>query len=533
MKFVLYGLPCAGKTTLLNGINIPVIHGSTELNKLSGGQFSNLSEEDKNKIRIKYAENLFKRNDNFISDGHYSFENDIVFTEADGELYDVFIYLFCKPDIIMERLKHSSKNSQYSRLSANHILKWQNFEIEGLRKECHKRNKDFYVVNDISSFEFQRFIDKLLDGFSSYRLAENVIEQIKKIYPAPCSINICDGDKTIIIDDSFRICTDDYVTLAYDGNFYTGWQSLKFTAEVQELTYRLEMLNNIRLNKMIYSRIANQNYIILSSGIKLIWDKLSEKLDIENIIADTLISADTKYFVVKLLRKQGYDVTAYGDGKNDLYMLREASKGYLFIGEHISRSLENTDLSGIELIYSKEPYILNGIRNDLSEEIAICKSSSGINGAKLAASHFRLGQLLGEHIKRFVPNRNAAVLILERGGRFFGDGLYTNFGGIFYSFNPKTDSLPKINESIVLIVDSVINTGKSMISLAERILSNNPKTEIFIVTNVIQCNALKILSDYKIFAVRVSDNSYIGKKQSLQIGGEGPDTADRLFNYIK
>ncbi len=61
---------------------------------------------------------------------------------------------------------------------------------------------------------------------------------------------------------------------------------------------------------------------------------------------------------------------------------------------------------------------------------------------------------------------------------------------------------------------------------------SNPETEIFIATNVIQEKAMEYLKEYKVFAVRISSNSFIGNRQAKQHHGKGPDTADRLFNYI-
>ena len=180
IKYVLYGLPCAGKTTLLNGISIPVIHGSMELNKMASGSFSKLPDEEKLRLRIRYAEQLSNRNDSFISDGHYSFLENIVFTESDGDLYDVFIYLYCEPKIISERLKSSTKNEQFAKLSNEHIRKWQDFEIESLRSECHKRNKDFYVVHDVTSAGFQEFIDKIENSYRSYVIAQSIVCKIMK-----------------------------------------------------------------------------------------------------------------------------------------------------------------------------------------------------------------------------------------------------------------------------------------------------------------------------------------------------------------
>lgn len=532
MKFSLYGMPCAGKTTIMKGLRIPVIHGSAELNKMASGSFSDLSEAEKNALRIKYAEQLSERKDSFISDGHYSFLYDVVFTDSDAKLYDVFIYLYCEPKMICERLRNSPKNTRFSAFSAERIKKWQDFEIESLRSECHRINKDFYVVSNISADELQSFIDRIENGFSSYALAENIVSQIKSIYPEPCELHICDGDKTIIFQDSFRACTDNYVTHAFDGNFYTGYQSLKFSLEIADLSYDFDMLRTISLNDMVFSKIADKNYVVLSSGVAVLWEQLSKLLGIKNIIADTLISADTKYFVVKLLQEQGYIITAYGDGKNDLYMLKKADKGFLVIGAYLSSSLREADLSGIKLLYDRAPYILENVCSDIADNIAICKSTSDINGSRLADVHIQLGKRLGEAIGELVPNTDTAVIVLERGGRFFGDGLYTGFGGTFYSYDPKTNDMPSITQSAAVIIDSVINTGKSVLSVVNKLKKSNPHTEIYIAANVIQDNALELLRDYKVFTVRTSSNYFVGSRQSTQKDGKGPDTADRLFNYI-
>ena len=61
MRFVLYGLPCAGKTTIFNGLTIQIVHGSTELNRMASGRFSNLPDTEKNALRIRYAEQLKSR----------------------------------------------------------------------------------------------------------------------------------------------------------------------------------------------------------------------------------------------------------------------------------------------------------------------------------------------------------------------------------------------------------------------------------------------------------------------------------------
>ena len=219
--------------------------------------------------------------------------------------------------------------------------------------------------------------------------------------------------------------------------------------------------------------------------------------------------------------------------KIDLYMLREADKGFLYIGKQISRSLKNESLSGLVPIYDHSLVILADEDEEVQADIAICKSNSGISGSRLATAHVRLGEKIGRHIATVFPEKNTSILVLERGGRFFGDGVYMGAGGIFYSMNPKQDDAPVINTERVVIVDSVINTGKSIMRIIDELKNHNPGIDVIIAANVIQNEAVELFKDYLVFATRLSKNSFVGVNQSKQTGKTGPDTADRLFNLIK
>ena len=78
-------MPCAGKSTLMDRItDAKIINGSQELRCICGGSFSELSEEEKHQVRIKYTEYINALNDEVIvSDGHYSFMETVAFTESD------------------------------------------------------------------------------------------------------------------------------------------------------------------------------------------------------------------------------------------------------------------------------------------------------------------------------------------------------------------------------------------------------------------------------------------------------------------
>lgn len=538
MKFALYGMPCAGKTTLINALDsrIHIVNGSAWLNKYTDGNFSRLPENEKVEWRIKYTEYLAGITDeHIISDGHYAFEDTIVFTDADGDIYDVFFYLYCEPEELLARMQVSEKNQKFTNLTVDTISAWQNQEIEGLRLQCHKRNKDFYVIQSgkITESELVEFIDAILSGFSAYQLAIGLVDQIRRWIPHPCELNIVDGDKTFINEDSLQLCSHGFTTTVFDGNFYTGYQSYCFEKETSLLSFQYEELQNCTRNMQVWSRVCNERYVVLSSGLNSLWKRLGTQMNIPYVLASPLISADTKYYVAKILREFGYRVKAYGDSKIDLYLLREADEGYFCLGNRISRSLVDTDVSDLHLLCDPMLYILaEKGDNGIAQDIAICKSSSGIDGSRLAQAHFNLGYQLGCYMKGILPNKNIPVLVLERGGRFFGDGLYIGFGGKLYPHNPKKDVLPTFDSNLILIVDSVINTGESILRLVEKLRKNNPLVKVCLVTNVIQKDALSKLRDCILFAIRVSDNKFVGKRQKKQIGNSGPDTADRLFNLL-
>lgn len=90
-----------------------------------------------------------------------------------------------------------------------------------------------------------------------------------------------------------------------------------------------------------------------------------------------------------------------------------------------------------------------------------------------------------------------------------------------------------INMTRVVIVDSVINTGKSIMRIIDELKNHNPSIDVIIAANVIQNEAVELFKDYLVFATRLSKNSFVGVNQSKQTGKTGPDTADRLFNLIK
>lgn len=160
---------------------------------------------------------------------------------------------------------------------------------------------------------------------------------------------------------------------------------------------------------------------------------------------------------------------------------------------------------------------------EIDDLIRITKSNSGISGPELARAHMELGKLVAEKFAFLEPGDTTVVAVL-RGGIFFAEGIYFALGCKFQLFDPKKDIYQRPKTKYVILVDSVINTGKTIQGLA-----NDENT--YVACCVINEKAVEIFGD-RLFTARVSSNSYIGSNVQKQIGSSGPDTTMRLFNEI-
>ncbi len=350
MRIGLYGMPTAGKSYILDKIDfIKVAAGSRMLREICP-DFDSENEAGRNAARRQLADLLIKT-DTFIMDGHYAFGDEVVFTESDGRLYDVFLYLYISPEVLKRRMEISERNRKYVSFD---IASWQEREIEGLRTYCHENDKDFYVIDNPDENCFDdvtdviEFIRAVVDGYSCVSLADRCVKDILSKSKSDI-ITLMDGDKTITIEDSSNKVFG-YTTHIYDGNFYTGYQSRKQGKEFEQ--YGVDGLTEmpVSLNEKVCKAIDRDTYI-LTSGQERVWAFISKELGVPYYCGAEM-SAETKLYVTKKLQKAGKRVVAYGDGMNDYYMLKQANEGFLVTKQDssISRSLKGKDLEGLKLV---------------------------------------------------------------------------------------------------------------------------------------------------------------------------------------
>lgn len=154
--------------------------------------------------------------------------------------------------------------------------------------------------------------------------------------------------------------------------------------------------------------------------------------------------------------------------------------------------------------------------------ISITKSDSGISGPELARAHMELGKLLAEHMPPLDP-ADTTIVAMMRGGIFFAEGMYFFMGCKLQTFDPKHEEFKRPDTKNIIVVDSVINTGKTILDILT--------PDMYVACCVINEKAVPTF-DRQLYTARVSKNSYVGKEVKKQVGNAGPDTTMRLFNLL-
>lgn len=350
MRIGLYGMPTAGKTHILDRIDfIDVIVGSKLLREYDP-DFDKRDEAGKEKDRKDVARLMMER-ETFIMDGHYAFGDTVAFTEDEGRMYDVYIYLYISPEILRTRMEGSEKNRKFLKYD---LGKWQETEISALRAYCHKNMKDFYVVDNPPANVFDdvsdiiRFIRDIVNGYSCKAYAQRCADYILE-HNSSGRVKLMDGDRTLTVQDSSNAVFG-YTTNLFDGNFYTGYQAWKQKREFKNYTVTESPQVPVDLRKSIFNEVDADTFI-LTSGHEVVWNSIAGSLGVPFFFGPEM-SAETKLYITKLIRNAGKQVKAYGDSMNDYFMLKEADEGYLVAKPdgRLSRSLAGRDTGGLTIV---------------------------------------------------------------------------------------------------------------------------------------------------------------------------------------
>ena len=168
-----------------------------------------------------------------------------------------------------------------------------------------------------------------------------------------------------------------------------------------------------------------------------------------------------------------------------------------------------------------------------------------ISSTELCKIHFEMGKFLAyqildefelteteiKHVQgvktgsELADKNDIVIFALMRAGLYAAEGVRSVFTDSQFFPVAEIDN-KDLENKIIIIVDAVINTGRSIEKAIEHLLKIKPR-KIFVATLIMQKDALIIsekYSDIYFYALRVSENKYVGKG--------GTDTGNRLFNTM-
>ncbi|KAK2026078.1 uracil phosphoribosyltransferase [Colletotrichum zoysiae] len=297
--------------------------------------------------------------------------------------------------------------------------------------------------------------------------------------------------------------------------------------------------------------------------------------------------------VSRLRQHHGLYVWAFGDSPMDLPMLKMADQAVVVVGECQTRSrgmdaalLEAIDEDGLcarqvlvpecstprpdldklplvditsqafirSVTERRRLRVFHATARNAAKLLMTPTRDAAVAGPSLRAAHHQMGRYLATefltsllgveeypiaHVQgrttdgyRLLDEDGTVVVALMRGGEPMALGVGEAFPRSMFLHAGRPEDLDSENlagKKTVLLVDSVVNSGKTIVEFVQQIRKLGSIKRIVVVAGVVQERAvsdvlepLASTADLSLVALRLSGNKYTGKG--------GTDTGNRLFN---
>lgn len=202
------------------------------------------------------------------------------------------------------------------------------------------------------------------------------------------------------------------------------------------------------------------------------------------------------------------------------------------------------------------PRVLHATGKEAAKLLMSPMRDAAMSGPQLRASHRQVGWYLATeylsaamgveeypilHVQghkttghRLLHERQTSIVALMRGGEPLALGISEAFPLAIFVHADSPSSIRRHhvqNQQAIVLVDSVVNTGKTLLRFIERIRHMCPGIRVAVVAGVVQTGAIlqgqplavaMSKHNVQLVALRLSDNKFTGTKTT--------DTGNRLFN---
>ncbi|KAI0141191.1 uracil phosphoribosyltransferase-domain-containing protein [Hypoxylon sp. NC0597] len=542
----------------------------------------------------KVGQEAAESGNTIIITGHLMFwkegdkEGVAVYTQNDLHVYTHILYLDVPAELIATRVREDIRRSRPV-VSIEHLRKWQDTEKRILRQLCYSHGLLFLPLSPDSCL--MKRVSMLIHDFHDYTEERNLCRAKLKLdeiilnrYKQPEVVVVIDGDRTLAAED----------TGALFWGFHRALQDTKSEATKQnplELLFSSPLgysYTAFLQASLLYEETSTASATTMYPEVVLEAEGLLDGMNVLGsgcITKGLIVTPTVKASLVARLRNvHGISVCALGDSPLDLPMLKMADRAIVVVGDEKTRS-KSMDLALLDAIndglqaYQFLPRVCASPRlnttklpviqsldshfiESLSGTIHAARllqtptRNAGIDGHLLRLAHSRVGwylavhhltEILGlqgdliPHVQGHLTDGyklrdedSTLIVALMRGGEPMALGISEAFplAPFLHAFRPGDITNQHITRNLkVVLVDAVINSGKTMTEFVQHIRKINGTIPIIIVAGVVQYKVVsegafaQLLEGCKhlsLVALRFSETAYVGRGAT--------DTGNRLFN---
>ncbi|KAK3641776.1 hypothetical protein LTR56_011103 [Elasticomyces elasticus] len=362
----------------------------------------------------------------------------------------------------------------------------------------------------------------------------------------------------------------------------------EFHARCEEVALQITLSDEIKELLSEAQKHEHIGVVIVTCGLSLVWEKVLRDAELSIPVKGDLVARLQGHHGLRviafgdsemdlpMLKKADQAVVVVGEeehrSKSMDRVLQEAINDGLEVTQAripatASLRLAGTDHQPAEVVLGSKsfidpitkqrmPTILHATDKNVAKLMQTAMRDASIFGPVLREAHRRVGYYLATeyltevlgleecdimHVQgnktkghRLSDEQKTVIVAIMRGGEPMAFGVSEAFPAAMFVHAKEPEQLdPKYlaNQSTVILVDSVINSGKSIKDFADHVREVNPKLRVVVVAGVAQAGAvqaggvvwkLALAENFSVVALRLSDNKYTGHKAT--------DTGDRLFN---
>lgn len=376
--------------------------------------------------------------------------------------------------------------------------------LDLLEEALLKSEREIHEINLLCEKTGQYIYEVLNGKFNSFAFAEQMIASMDlsdcfHVILVDCDRTLSNGSDSTEL--AIRQKQQDLSELRriYANDCFTNYQSFLAMEYYRRASIFTEeclhfVRSHLQLNFPLIEDLKRQRFVKIvpiTAGNAALWEQMLQEQELFVRIPSLsgIMSKYIKYAVCKAIMKLGIYVTAIGDSALDIFMVKQANKGYFITNkgprDYIHRTFAACEhihqLAYCTYLYPDIPVdpgigsitCMQYCKPKLQPDIANCYTAAQVFGRTLRESHRRIGIAMAEQIRADFPSDCFTVVVVMRSGLPMGMAIADTLDCpiVFYTpgdneqLNKYLQQIPAIEDHVLILCDAVVNSGATLSDL--------------------------------------------------------------------